>query len=384
MLLLSQGSLSLLVVHGSLLEVLSLVLVEHRSGKYGRRKTGIPLRSTLLLRSRCLSLLTTLSSGTGSSLLLGLAGGLGLGSLGTVVLADGLENGGLLLGLDDCDGVGESLLGTGLALGVRAAHDLDLDSENTLAEQDVTGGAVDEVLGGLTAVDHEAVGELHGLGTGGAQLSGNDNLAALGAGLHDEAEDTVAGAADGETVEELVAEGLALGDSGETAVLDLGGVEGDGVLGELEALLDQAGELADAAALLAEDLLCVGGADDDVGDGRGDADLDARVALLGQLALEELVQLGVEDAISDELSPLGAAMYVSLYSKLLISTTIPSLIVLHAPCNRRYVFLSSHLSFLDQVSRCSMSPNCSPLFHASIVIRMRRFLLTSGCLEQPY
>lgn len=39
------------------------------------------------------------------------------------------------------------------------------------------------------------------------------------------------------------------------------------------------------------------GADDDVGDGRCNADLDAGVALLGQLALEELVQLGIEDTV---------------------------------------------------------------------------------------
>ena len=48
----------------------------------------------------------------------------------------------------------------------------------------------------------------------------------------------------------------------------------------------------------------MGGADDDVGDGGRNADLDAGVTLLGQLALEELVQLGVEDAIGDELSAL--------------------------------------------------------------------------------
>jgi len=41
----------------------------------------------------------------------------------------------------------------------------------------------------------------------------------------------------------------------------------------------------------------VGGADDNVGDGRSDADLDARVTLLGQLTLKEFVQLGVEDTI---------------------------------------------------------------------------------------
>jgi hypothetical protein len=93
-----------------------------------------------------------------------------------------------------------------------------------------------------------------------------------------------------------------LGDGGQTAVLDLGGVQRDRVLGELEALLDERGELTDAAALLAEDLLCVGGADDDVGDGGRDADLDAGVALLGQLALEELVQLSIEDTVWAELA----------------------------------------------------------------------------------
>lgn len=273
--------------------------------------TGGAGRVSLLERNLQLASLLRLSLGLLASLglllrLLRLSGGLGLGGLSAVVLGHGLDDGLLLLGLEDGDGVGESLLGAGLALGVGAAHDLDLDAENTLAEEDVAGGVVDEVLGGLTRVDHEAVGELHGLGASSTELAGDDDLATLGAGLHDEAEDTVAGATDGETVEELVAEGLALGDGGETAVLDLGGVEGDGVLGELEALLDERGELADAAALLAENLLGVGGADDDVGYRGGDADLDAGIALLGQLALEELVELSVEDAIGDELSALGA------------------------------------------------------------------------------
>ena len=49
----------------------------------------------------------------------------------------------------------------------------------------------------------------------------------------------------------------------------------------------------------------MGGTDDDVGYGWGDADLDARVSLLSKLTLEELVELGVEDTVSDELSALG-------------------------------------------------------------------------------
>jgi len=242
-------------------------------------------------------------------LLLGLLGSLGLSGLGTVVLGGRCKHGLLLLGLDDGDGVGKTLgtrlLAGGVVGGGGGAHDLDLDTEDTLAEEDVAGGVVNEVLSGLTGVDHEAVGELHGLGTSGAQLAGDDNLATLGTRLHNETEDTVACTTDGKTVEELVTEGLALGDSGETAGLDLGGVEGDAVGGELVTVGDQAGKLADPATLLTKNLLGVGGADDDVGDGRGHTDLNTGVSLLSKLALEELVQLGVEDTVSNELAALG-------------------------------------------------------------------------------
>lgn len=119
--------------------------------KKTRRHALLLLRRTSL---GTLSITLSLLLLSKSLLLSGLLGGDGLG---TVVLAHGLENGLLLLGLDDGDGVGESLLGTGLALGVGAAHDLDLDTEDTLAEENVTGSAVDEVEGGLTGVDHEAV-----------------------------------------------------------------------------------------------------------------------------------------------------------------------------------------------------------------------------------
>ncbi|KAB8343274.1 hypothetical protein FH972_022862 [Carpinus fangiana] len=217
--------------------------------------------------------------------------------LGAVVLGHGLHDALLLLGLNDGDGVGECLLGTALALGVGTAHDLDLDTEHTLTQEDVTGGRVDKVLGRLTGVDHEAIL---------CHLAGDDDFAALGARLHDEAQNTVAGAAHGQAIEQLVAQRLALCDGGKTAVLDLGSVERHAVLWELETLLDQAGELADAAALLAQNFLCVGCADDDVGDGRGHAHFDAGVAFLSELALEELVQLGVEDTIGDKLSALGA------------------------------------------------------------------------------
>ena len=70
--------------------------------------------------------------------------------------------------------------------------------------------------------------------------------------------------ADSKATKELVTEGLALGDSRETTVLDLLGVELEGVVGELEALLDERGELTNAATLLTQDFLGVSGADDDL------------------------------------------------------------------------------------------------------------------------
>lgn len=264
-------------------------------------------RLLLLSGSRWL-LSTTLLGLLGLSRLLSSL--LGSGGLGAVVLAHWLDNALLLLWLDDGDGIWESLLWSRLAFWVGTAHDLDLDTEDTLAEENVAGGVVNEVLCWLTGVDHETVGELHGLGTSSTELARNNNLATLGTRLHDETENTVARTTDSKAVEELVAEGLALGDSGETTVLDLGGVEGDGVFWELETLLDEGGEFANAATLLSKNLLGVCGADDDVGDGWRNADLNTRVSLLGQLALEELVQLSVEDTIGDELPPLGAATIV--------------------------------------------------------------------------
>lgn len=66
------------------------------------------------------------------------------------------------------------------------------------------------------------------------------------------------------TAEELVSQRLALSNSRKSTVLNLLSVELQGVLGELEALLDEGGEFTDATSLLAENLLGVGGTDDDL------------------------------------------------------------------------------------------------------------------------
>lgn len=168
-----------------------------------------------------------------------------------------------------------------------------------MSHQDVSSGSVDEVVDWLTGVDQETVGELHGLGTGSTQLTGNDDLATLGAGLHDVSDDTVGGSSDGETVEKLESHGLGLRDSRQTTVLDTLGVQHDGAWRVVETFLDQERQLVDASAVLAEHVLSACSTDDDLGLGWRHTDLDTGVAFLGELSGEELIELGVEHTVGD-------------------------------------------------------------------------------------
>ena len=67
----------------------------------------------------------------------------------------------------------------------------------------------------------------------------------LGSRLHDESEDTIACPTDSQASDKLVTERLGLSDGAETPGGHLLGVELDGVLGEVEPLLDHAGQLTD-------------------------------------------------------------------------------------------------------------------------------------------
>ena len=86
-------------------------------------------------------------------------------------------------------------------------------------------------------------------------------------------QDTIAGPPDGETSDELVTKRLGLGDGAESTGGHLLSIQLDGALGEVEPLLDDAGELSDPPALLSEDILGPGGHDDDLGPGGGHSDL---------------------------------------------------------------------------------------------------------------
>ncbi len=227
-----------------------------------------------------------------------------------------LDNDGqLLLGLEDRDIVGQGVFGAVLAGGVLVEHNLDLDAEHALSEHDVAHGRVDKVAHRLARVDHETVGKLHGLGTGSAQLARHNNLAAcervrrleskerrtLGARLHNESDNAVAGTTDRQALQQLELDGFGLGNGAETALLDALGKQLNTVGLEVESALDERRELSDSSALFAEHRLRAGGADNDFRACGRHSHLEARIAVLGQLAGEELVQLGKEDSVSDKL-----------------------------------------------------------------------------------
>ena len=166
-------------------------------------------------------------------------------------------------------------------------------------------GVVDEDAVGSSGLDHVAVTERHALGTLALDLATDDDFATLGASLHHVADDASAGTADLEVSEELEAEGLSLGHGRQAAGIHALDVELNAVLGVAETLLDARGQLADAAALLSEDFLRLRGANDDLRALRRDAVLDTREAILGELTLEEFVELSVEHSVAHELSLLA-------------------------------------------------------------------------------
>ena len=184
---------------------------------------------------------------------------------------------------------------TDLSSGVVGEHNLDFESDDTLSEHDVSDGGVDVLGDGVTGVDHESVGELHGLRSLTSQFARDYDFATLklifiipdlllfavlksrgrkvntedgfayhlGSRLHDESEDTVGSSSDGKTTLKLVSEGFALGDGAETSVGDLLGEELDGAVLDLESLLDQSGQFSNSLGLVPQNVLGSSGEDDD-------------------------------------------------------------------------------------------------------------------------
>ncbi len=76
-------------------------------------------------------------------------------------------------------------------------------------------------------------------------------------------------------------------------------------LSEAKTLLNERGQLADAATVGAENLHGAGGSDDDLCPDGSLAHLHSGKTIFGELLGQELAQLGVEDTVGDELALLA-------------------------------------------------------------------------------
>jgi len=104
------------------------------------------------------------------------------------------------LGFNDKDSIRKGFLSLSAREFVR--ENLDFDAEDTLTKENVTGSEINKIadllltsLGEsywLTRVNHKSISEFHRFGTCGAKFSRDNNLTTPCAGLHDEAENTIA------------------------------------------------------------------------------------------------------------------------------------------------------------------------------------------------
>lgn len=119
--------------------------------------------------------------------------------------------------------------------------------------------------------------------------------------LHDETQHTIARTTNRKPTNKFITKALSLSDSAETAISDLLNKKLDRVLRECKPLLDDGGKLANTAALLAKHRLRAGSADDHLGLRGRHANFDAGVALLGKLAGQQFIQLGIQHTVRDKL-----------------------------------------------------------------------------------
>ena len=181
-------------------------------------------------------------------------------------------------------------------------------------------------LVGPSGLHHVPISVLHGLGTLTPDLARDSDLGSLGAGLHDESKNTVAGSSHRKASQELVLEGLGLSLRAEPSAGDLLGEDLKGSVSKVESLLDDGSELPDTLSLLAEHILSTSGLDDDLRADGSYAHFDTGVPILSELTGKELnrftyarrmenrekvrtlaylVQLRIEDTIRDKLSLLA-------------------------------------------------------------------------------
>lgn len=223
----------------------------------------------------------------------------------------------VVLWLSDFNSIRERSLDTESTSGVVVEHDSDLNTHNTLLEENVSNSFVHVVKSGLTSGNKVSLFVLHTLGSLLSELSGDDDFTTLGTVLKDTLNDGVGTHSDGNTGEELELKRFSLGSSADTLSLDLVDQEFNGILGVVETLLDEGGKFSDLETFGTNDFVNLGGLDSDLSLDGGNSDFNTGVTLetyckqkglgnviysSGEGSGKELMKFGVEDTVSNELS----------------------------------------------------------------------------------
>lgn len=185
-------------------------------------------------------------------------------------------------------------------------HNLDLESETSLREDDVLDGLVDVVVLGLTGRDQVPSFVLLDFGSLLSEFSGDDYLASLDLfDLHDVLDDEHSGGSDGGLLHDFGLEKFALSIGGQGLVDDDVELEDNVSSGELVSLGHELFVLVGLLTLCADGRLSVDDLNDDGKILRGLFDDQSGVTGSDQSSGEELVDFGLEDSVGDKSSLLG-------------------------------------------------------------------------------
>ena len=211
----------------------------------------------------------------------------------------------VVLWWDDLDEVWHDLGGTRGGGSLGSLHNLNSKTKHSLSHLDATDGSVDELELWLTGGDLVTLGVLLGLGSLSTDLTGDDDLTTDGTTTaHDGSKDVVGGHTDWGSVQELSLEDLDVGSSAHILVVSEW-LEGDVelVLNIIEAvsLLNGGLDLLHESHVLVNDILEAGASDTDLSVVAGATNLKTSISLLSEGLGEELIELGLEDSIGNEL-----------------------------------------------------------------------------------
>lgn len=142
----------------------------------------------------------------------------------------------LVLWLNNGNIVGQWLLGSNLAIRVIWQHNLYLNAQHSLSQENVTCGRIDVIMDWITGMDHQTVNELHALRTLATQFTGHNDFATLGSRFHDEPQHSVACTTNGQSSGQLVTQTFGLSDGAQSTGGNLFSVQFDGTSGEIESV----------------------------------------------------------------------------------------------------------------------------------------------------